>query len=827
MKHFNLALRLLWRDAKAGELTILLLALLIAITSSSTIALFTDRLQNTLINQASELLAADLVIKSTTAMPDTWQQRAAELHLKTAQTVEFTSVLMEHDEMLLASIKSVSALYPLRGFLKIQDTEDSIEQEQRTAPEAGTVWVEKRVLSALKLHIGDSVTVGEQPLKITKIISYEPDKHGDFYSFAPRVMLNQADLAATGILQAGSHVHYYFQFSGDETALAEFKQWVKPLLNPSQKLMDIHEDRPELGKALQRAERYLGLSSIVVILISGVAIAMATRRYSERHFNSTAVLRCLGCQQRDILRLYSIQFLCLGLITSILGCGIGTVAQQGLFYFLKELLPKQLADFSISALLFGLLLGFAVLFTFALPPLMRLKQVSPLSVLRRELKPLPASAWLVYGLVLLMVTLLVGRYTQDVNMTAIIVGVGSLVLLLLSGLIVGLLALLQRILPRLPLLWRFALQGLVKNSRASVSQVLAFSLTITAMLLSFAVRTDLLNDWQHALPDQAPNHFAVNIFPEQHAEFQQDLLNKQIKSSRFYPVVRGRLIEINGNAVRQNVSKDSAGDNATQRELSLTWSETLPEDNQLIQGQWWQTQAAGQVSVEQKLAESLKIQLNDKLTFTIGSEKVQATVTNIRHLEWNTMKPNFYMVFSPSSLQNYPYTFITSFYLAPEQKPLLNTLLKKYPSTTILEVDLILQQMKTILTQITEAINYLLYFALSAGILVLFAAVYASLDERIYEGVLMRTLGAKRGFLRLTQVLEFTLLGLMSGVFAVLLAEAIRYALYHFVLHIDYQINWLMVCYIPSASAILVAVTAYCGLKDVVNKSPMLVLREL
>ncbi|CAG1020859.1 hypothetical protein DOJK_00619 [Patescibacteria group bacterium] len=827
MKHFNLALRLLWRDSRAGELTILLLALLIASSSSTTIALFTDRLQNTLINQASELLAADLVIKSATPMPEPWQQRADELQLKSARTIEFTSVLMEHDEMLLASVKSVSALYPLRGFLKTQETEQANEQEQRNAPDSGTVWVEKRVLSALKLHTGDSVTVGEKPLKITKIITYEPDKHGDFYSFAPRVLLNEADLAATGILQAGSHVHYFFQFSGDEKALAAFKHWVKPLLNPSQKLMDIHEDRPELGKALQRAERYLGLSSIVVILISGVAIAMATRRYTERHFNSTAVLRCLGCKQSDILRLYIYQFVLLGLITSVIGCSIGALAQQGLFYLLQELLPKQLAGFSVWAMLFGLLLGFSVLFTFALPPLLRLKQVSPLSVLRRELKPLPASAWLVYGLVLLMVTLLVGRYTQDVKMTAIIVGVGVLVLLLLSGLVYGLLALLNRVLLRLPLVWRFALQGLVKNSRASVSQVLAFSLTLTAMLLSFAVRTDLITDWQSALPEHAPNHFALNIFPEQQADFQKDLLSHQIKGSEFYPVVRGRLIEINDNPVRQNVSKDSAGDNATQRELSLTWSNKLPEENELVEGDWWQTPDAGQVSIEQKLAKSLNIHLQDKLTFTIGSEKIQATVTSIRHLEWNTMKPNFYMVFSPQSLQNYPYTFITSFYLAPEQKPVLNALLKKYPSTTVLEVDLILQQMKTILTQITEAINYLLYFALCAGVLVLFAAVYASLDERIYEGVLMRTLGAKRRFLSMTHVLEFALLGLISGIFAVLLAETIRYALYATVLHIDYHIKWLIWLMVPTLSTILVAITGYFGLKDVVNKSPLLVLREL
>ena len=827
MNRFNLALRMLWRDSRSGELTILMLSLLIAVTSSSAIALFTDRLQNTMSTQAAEFLAADLVITSPTVIPVPWQEKATQLNLMQARTAEFSSVLMEHDEMLLSAIKSVSSAYPLRGILKIQLTEDGKEQEQHKPPEPGTVWLEKRVLSALHLKIGDLVTVGEKPLKIVGLLTYEPDKRGDFYSFSPRVMMNEADLAATNSLQAGSHVHHFFQFSGDANALAEFKSWIKVQLNPSQKLMDIREDRPELGTALQRAERYLGLSSIIVILIAGVAIAMATRRYTERHFNNTAILRCMGCKQREILWLYGCQFVMLGLATSAVGCLLGWFAHQGLFYLLKDLLPKQLASPNPSALLFGLAIGFGVLLGFALPPLLRLKLVSPLRVLRRELDPLPTSGWLIYGLALGVITFLVGRYTQDLKMTVTIVGVGLAVLLVLGFLIYGLLILLGKSLASLPLVWRFALQGLIKNPRASISQLLAFSLTLTAMILSFNVRTDLIEDWQKSMPDKAPNHFALNIFPEQQASFKQELEQQHISGSQFYPVVRGRLVAINNTPVQQIVSKDSQGEGATHRELSLTWTEALPEDNKIIEGSWWTGTQAGQVSIEQKLAQSLKVKLNDELTFTIGSEQVKATVSSIRTLQWNTMKPNFYMIFSPNSLNNYPYTFITSFYLSPEQKPLLNGLVKKYPGTTVLEVDLILQQIKTILTQLTEAINYLLYFALLAGVMVLLAAVYASLDERVYEGALMRTLGANRLFLRKTQLLEFSVLGLMAGLLAVLLSEAIRYALYTQVIHIDYQAKLYLWLIVPISGASLVALAGYFGLQDVVNKSPLRVLREL
>lgn len=827
MNRFNLALRLLWRDSRSGELTILLLALLIAVTSSTAIALFAERLQNTMTMQAAEFLAADLVIASPAELPIDWLQHATKLNLAQAKTAEFSSVLMEHDEMLLVSIKSVSSTYPLRGFLKTQVSEQGREVEQHKAPDAGTVWLEKRILSALKLQIGDVLMVGEQPLTITQIVTYEPDKRGDFYSFSPRVLMNEADLPATHILQAGSHVHYFFQFSGDAKALADFKSWIKPQLNPSQKLMDIREDRPELGTALQRAERYLGLASIVVILISGVAIAMATRRYTERHFNATALLRCLGCKQREIIWLYSSQFVMLGLFASSIGCLLGWIAQQGLFYLLRDLLPKQLANLTGAGFVFGLVLGLGVLLGFALPPLLRLKQVSPLRVLRRELEPLPASAWLVYSLALAIITLLIGRYTQDLKMTITIVSVGLLVLLMLGLFIYGLLAILGRLLPSLPLVWRFGLQGLLKNNRASVSQLLAFSITLAAMILSFMVRTDLIEDWQKSMPTNAPNHFALNIFPEQQADFKQALVEQHISGSQFYPVVRGRLVAINNTPVQQVVSKDSQGDSATHRELSLTWTQELPEDNKIIEGSWWTDSQAGLVSVEQKLANSLKIKLGDELTFTIGSQQVKATVASIRELQWNTMRPNFYMIFSPNTLNNYPYTFITSFYLAPDQKPLLNALVKKYPSTTVLEVDLILKQITTILQQLTAAINYLLYFALMAGFTVLLAAVYATLDQRIYEGALMRTLGATRGFLTKTHLIEFGMLGLMSGLLAVIISEAIRYALYTQVIHIGYYANFYLWVVIPFLGAILVSLAGYWGLKDVVNKSPLGVLSEL
>ncbi len=827
MNRFNLAIRMLWRDSRSGELTILILALMIAVTSSSAISLFADRLQRTMTLQAAEFLAADLVIASSAPIPETWLVKATELKLAKAQTLEFSSVLIENDELLLASVKVVSGGYPLRGYLKTSVTDYLAETTVHQGPEPGTAWVEKRILPALKVHLGDSLTVGEKKLTLSRIITYEPDKRGDFYSFSPRVMINAADLQATGILQPGSHVHYFFQFSGDNKALSVFKQWLKPQLNPSQRLMDIHEDRPELGSALSRAERYLGLSSIVVILIAGVAIAMATRRYTERHFNTSALLRCLGCRQREILWLYSCQFVVLGVLASAAGCLLGWFAQEGLFYLLRNLLPRQLASPGLLAVFFGFITGMAVLLGFALPPLLRLKRVSPLRVLRRELEPLPASAWLIYGLAISIMGVLIWRYTDDLQMTATIMGAGLIALLLLGVLVNALLGVARKGLPQMSLVWRFGLQGLLRNSRASVSQILAFSLTLVAMVLSFTVRNDLIDNWQKQLPEKAPNHFAMNIFPDQQAQFEQDLQQQHITGSRFFPVVRGRLVAINDTPVQQIVSKDSQGEAATQRELSLTWSTELPEDNKIIAGNWWQSAQAGLVSVEEKLAKNLKIKLADRLTFSVGSEQLNATVASIRNLHWDTMKPNFYMIFSPGSLDAYPSTFITSFYLPENAKEILNDLVKKYPSTTILEVDLILRQFQTILAQLTEAINYLLYFASMAGFTVLLAAVYSTLDSRIQEGALMRTLGANRAFLRRTQIIEFTLLGFISGVLASIISEVILYALYSRVMHMDYTPSYHLWGILPLIGAFCVGLGGCWGVRQVLNKSPLLVLREL
>jgi len=826
MNRVNLGLRLLFRDGRSGELNLLVIALIIAVTSSTAVSLFADRLHHSMSTQAAEFLAADLVITSPGLIPPQWLSKAQSLHLNTARTAEFSTVLIENDELLLAGTKAVSSQYPLRGYLKTVTADYSTETIRHQGPEQGEVWVDKRILSALKMALGNDLQVGEKTLRITRLISYEPDKRGYLYSFSPRVMMNDTDLAATQVLKPGSHVHYFFQFSGPATAIKQFNQGVKPQLNASQRIMDIHQDRPQLGNALSRAERYLGLSSIVVILIAGVAIAMSTRRYSERHFDTTALLRCLGCKQHEIISLYLLQFIILGLVASLIGVGLGWLAQDILFHLLRDLLPAEVPTPSLMAVILGFVTGQAILLGFALPPLLRLKKVSPLRVLRRDLEPLPSSAWLVYSLTLSLVSILIWQYTQDFKMTATIIG-GGVIAVIISGFsIYALLLQSKKALPFLGLAGRLGLQSILRSPQSSVSQILAFSITLLAMILIFTVRTDVLDDWQKQLPDNAPNHFVLNIFPQQANAFKQQLQQLNITDAQFYPVVRGRLVKINDIAVQQIVSKDSQGERATHRDLSLTWAERLPKDNKTIAGTW-SSEQKGQLSIEQKLANSLHVSLGDKLTFTIGSQQVQASISHIRSVQWDSMKPNFYMLFSPGTLENYPSTLITSFYLTDTNKNYLNILVKKFPSITILEVDLIIKQFKIILTQLTAAINYLLYFSLLAGFTVLFATVYSTLDHRIYESTLMRTFGASQRLLTTSHLIEFSLIGLLSGLIAVFMSELIIYTLYTLVLHLDYHISNLLWWFVPLLSSLCITAAGTFAVRDVVNKSPMQVLREL
>ncbi|MBM4201385.1 MAG: FtsX-like permease family protein, partial [Gammaproteobacteria bacterium] len=597
--------------------------------------------------------------------------------------------------------------------------------------------------------------------------------------------------------------------------------------HPGQRILDVHEDRPEVGNALKRAQRYLGLTTLSVILIAGCAIAMSVRRYTERHYDLTAILKCFGLRTRAVISLYVVQFLLLGIVASLLGCGLAWLLQEVAVYLLRGLLPQGLVPASSTVIAFGVMTGLLMLLGFALPPLLRLGRCAPLRVLRRDLEPTPSSAWTVYGLAFAVVGLLLWQRTADAWITGIILGGGLLVIGVLALVAWLLLRLVDLPGARLGLAWQFAARSLSHHRPLAISQTLVFGITLIAMLLTVLVRTELLAEWQRQLPRDAPNHFALNVFDADVPRMSQALITAGIRASAFYPIVRGRLIAVNGADVRTRGSSESTADAALNRDLSLTWSAELPEENRITDGVWWTEGGTAQVSVEEQLAKNLELRLGDRLSFNIAGSSQEAVVTSFRRVRWDTMMPNFFMIFSPGSLVTHPHTYLTSFFVPTENKAFLRQLTKAFPNVSLLEVDRLLQQFQTILQQVGGAVEYLLLFALLAGFTVLFAAVRASLDARLYLDAVCRALGARQVLLRRSLWIEFGALGFVAGLLAALCADLVAWVVFERVFNMQPQLHFLFWLATPLIAGAAIGAAGYLNARAFLSKSPLSVFREI
>ncbi|WP_372822893.1 ABC transporter permease [Pseudomonas parafulva] len=828
MRLCALALRQLLRDARASEVRVLFFALLVAVAASTAIGYFGARLNGAMQLRASEFLAADLVLQGSSAAQAAQIDAGTSRGLTHARVVEFTSVVAADAGIQLSSIKAIDPAYPLRGQLRSAATPYGSETPGG-GPAAGEAWVEARLLAALGLSLGDSIDVGMKTLRMTRVLTYEPDRAGNFYSLTPRVLMNIADLDATGVIQPGSRVTYRDLWRGEPDTLVQYRQAVEKDLAANQRLLDTRDGNRQIGGALGRAERYLNMASLVAVLLAGVAVALSASRYAARRLDASALLRCLGLSRHQALGLYSLQLAMLGLVAALAGALLGWLAQLGLFALLQGLLPSTVPPGGIAPALAGIGTGLVALAGFALPPLAALGRVPPLRVLRRDLLPVPPSSWLVYGAALFALGLIMWRLSLDLLLTFALLGGGLIAALLLGGLLLLGLRSLRRLLIGSPLSWRLGLGQLLRHPLAAAGQALAFGLILLAMALVALLRAELLDNWQAQLPKDAPNHFALNILPDEREPFAQRLREVNATSAPLYPVIPGRLTHINDQPVQQLVSKESTGDRAVQRDLSLTWAAELPQGNALSEGDWWQTppptNGPPAVSVEAELAASLKLKLGDLLTFDIGGEHRQARVSSLRTVHWDSFQPNFYMIFQPGTLQGLPATYLTSFYLAPGHDTDVVALSRAFPAVTILQVDALLGQLRSILAQVTLAVEYVLLFVLAAGLAVLFAGLQATLDERIRQGALLRALGAGRALLVKARRIEFGLLGAASGLLAALGCELITWALYRYAFDLHWAPHpWLLV--LPVLGAVLVGGAGVFGTRRALNATPLSVLRE-
>lgn len=818
-----LSLRLLISEIKAGKMTIILLALILAVTSATIISVFSQRLDSAMLNKSTELLGADLRIKSREAIAGDWYQQAHALGLQTATTLEFPSVVLFNDDMALAAVKAVDNGYPLKGTL----TTANPVAEQDKGPQPGQVWLESRLLALLNAQIGDEIEVGAIKLKVAQVITQESDRSGNFYSLSPRLMMHLDDVAAAKLVQPGSRVSWRLLMAGDALALTQFQQQIEPLLLSHQKFESLTDNNQALAESLKKARSYLSLAAMLAIILAGIAIAMAAQDYARQHFDSSALLRTLGASRSYVTRLYLYQLVYLSLIATALGLLLGYFGQQILSGILASTFSQTLPAANLSAWFIASLTAPITLLGFALPPLLQLGRVSPLRVLRRELEPMAWNSWAIYGLGLLMMATLSYWFSQNLIMTLIVILAGFITLLVLLFFLQFILYLLNRFMPlaKMSLSLRFAWMQINRDRYRTSIQVLAFGLTMMVMLIIAIVRNDLLQDWQNSLPQDSANFFAMNIQNYEVEEYQQTLTAAGFTTSKAYPMVPGRLTTINGTAVKDDPVYEK--DPALQRDLVLSGGADLPTGNDIVKGQWFNENDTLSVSLAESLATRLQLDLGDQLEFDVAGQKVKVTISSLRKVDWGSLKPNFYVLFSADVVEQLPLNYLTSFYVPEELNASLTQVIREYPGITLLDMSQVLVQVQSILAQVTLAIEYLLILVLIAGFLVLLAALRSSLDERLQQGAVLRTLGIKRQQLRKMQWFEFLLIGALAGIIATAGAEIICWLLYQRLFEIPYPWHLAYWFWLPAVAALLIATLAVRNLTPVIKQAPLVILRRL
>ncbi len=831
-----LAVRLLWRDWRSGELTLLLASLVIAVSTVTTITLFVDRLQQALERESATFLAADRVIVSNASIPSEILLQAEVLELKQAEALIFLSMVFSDDRAQFSSVKAVNDYYPLRGNLRISDSPFTRGEVVEHGPKPGEVWVESRLIASLDIQTGDIIDIGAATFVVSKALIKEPDRGGGFSSTGPRVMMNLADVVTTEVVQPGSRITYRYLFSGNTDSLAEFQSWVKPRLKEGSRIFGVKEGTESIGNALDRAERFLLLGGLLGVILSGVAIALSAQRYSHRHYDHVAILKTLGATPNGIDGLFLVIFVILGLVATLAGSSLGFAAQIGIVSILAPYIPIELPAPGLRPIWLGLITGFVCLLSFALPPLLKLRSIEPVRVIRRDVEEGSVTNRLAYSVGILGTLGLMWWYSEDLKLTLMIFSGGVVALAVLS-VIAFLLLRSGRVLGmQAGSVWRLALAGMQRRGQENTLQILVFGLAIMLLLILFLVRTALIEDWEAQIPEGAPNHFAINISPDDVGSINRLFTDNKIRSQPLYPMIQGRITEINGQSAkdRDNDRRRRAGPDADRGPRSgstrnLTYAAHLPDDNRVIAGAWWPEDYAGepQISLEKDLARSNDLKVGDKLVFRIQGRELSTTVTSIRSVSWDNMRPNFYIILSPGALDDFPSTFMTSFYLEREDKIFLNELLRAHPTMTVIEVDAIIEQIKTIISQVTLAIELVLALILISGGLVLLASVQASMDERFRQHAILRTLGAGRRLVMGSLVIEFCVLGLFAGVLAVVGSEVTVWGLETEIFELDYSINPVIWFLGPLVGTVLIGVIGTVATFKVVKTPPTIVLRDV
>lgn len=826
--------RTLWRDLRAGELRLVIVAVTLAVAALTAVGFFADRLKGGLARDARQLLGGDAVVVSDTPTPQAFIDRARALGLESVTTLVFPSMARAPEAQggasRLVALKAVPSGYPLRGNLQVADGPDAPGAATREVPGRGQAWVDAAVLETLGLKMGDAVLLGDGQLRISRVIVVEPDRGSGFLNFAPRVMINEADLAATGLVQPASRIGWRFAVAGRDADVRRFADWAVQEAKKPQvrgvRVESLEGGRPEMRQTLDRAEKFLNLVALLAALLSAVAVALAARGFATSHLDDCAMLRVLGESQRTIAWSYAFEFALIGIFASLVGVALGYAVHFVFVALLGGLVEASLPAPGIWPVLFGLGMGLTLLFAFGLPPVLQLAQVPPLRVIRRDVGNLKPASLAVLGVGVAGFAALLLAASSDIKLGGIAVGGFAGAVLVFAGLSWVAVKLLRKAVnettaPRWLVL---ATRQISARPAYTVVQTSALAVGLLALVLLVLLRTDLIASWRQATPPDAPNRFVINVMPEQSDAFVRALREGGVQRMDWYPMFRGRLVAINGRAVGPDDFAEDRAKRLVDREFNLSFSADRPEHNEVVAGRW-QAEEQGAISVEAGIAETLGLKLGDMLRFDVGGAQSEAKVTSLRKVDWSSMRANFFVLYPVSRLENVPVTYMGAF-RAPDRKGFDNALVRAFPNITNVDMSATITQVQGVLDKVIRAVEFLFGFTLAAGVVVLFAAVTATREERAREFAIMRAVGARGKLLRQVQRAELAGVGLLAGFLASVVAAVVGWGLAKYAFDFTWTASPLVPLAGAAAGAVLALAAGWWGLREVLNRPVVETLRR-
>lgn len=831
MRLLRLAWRQTRRDLAAGEIRLMLMALMLAVMAVTAVGMITDRAESGLQQEANRLLGGDAALRADTPIPDDIPDQAEALGLRHAQTASFPSMVQTGAAVALADIRAVDARFPLRGEFEVQDGAGAAVRKVQGGPESGTVWLSADAARKLGVRLGEPVGVGNLQLRYAATMLREPDAALDYFNVAPKVLIAFADLDASGLVQNGSRIQYRMVVAGDAPAVKRFSAGLRAELKRGQRLEGADEARPEIRSALERANRFLSLAALVSLILAAVAIGLAARRHSARHLDGSAVMRCLGASQGTIAFLQLGELFFLGLVGSGLGVAFAWLLQWGVGSWLSQAMGVVLPAAGWQPALAGFAVGFTVLTAFAVPPVLALRKVPALRVLRRDVPVNEPSAWTVGLLGIGGLAALLWWKAGSATLGAIILGGIAGTALVLAGVAWLLLRWLKTARQGLHGPWRYGLANLSRHQGMTLTQVSALGLGLMALLLLLFVRTDLLSRWQQTLPADAPNRFVINVQPEQVAGVSAFAKAQGLSAPALFPMVRARLQAVNGKPV-SGADYEKAGERAkrlAEREFNLSSTASFGSDNKLTAGKYWAADHSGapELSVEEGFAETLGWKLGDRVRFDVAGSPLEARITSLRKVEWESFKPNFFVVVSPGGVQGFSASYISALHVPEAKLAAMDALVRDFPNLSVIDIDAVLAQVRSTVDQVSRVVESVFYFSLLAGLLVLVAAVQASQDERLQEAGVMRVLGASKRQLRLAQATEFGSLGLLAGTVAALAASTIAGLITVQVFDLPWRFETSLLLYGIIGGTLLALAAGLWATRKVTQAPPVETLRTL